>query len=41
MSGKTFVDTNVLIYTHDVDAGSKHETAKSVLDKLWSERTGV
>jgi predicted nucleic acid-binding protein len=41
MSDKTFVDTNVLIYAHDVDAGAKNETAKSVLDKLWSERTGV
>ena len=41
MSGKTFVDTNVLIYAHDVDAQVKHEVAKSVLRKLWSERTGV
>lgn len=41
MSGKTFVDTNILIYAHDVDAESKHETAKSVLDELWGERTGV
>ena len=41
MSDKTFVDTNVLIYAHDVDATSKHEVAKSVLRKLWSERTGV
>jgi predicted nucleic acid-binding protein len=41
MSGKTFVDTNVLIYAHDVDATAKHEVAKSVLRELWSERTGV
>ncbi len=41
MSAKTFVDTNVLIYAHDVDAGEKHETAKSVLRELWSERTGL
>lgn len=41
MSGKKFVDTNILIYAHDIDAGSKHETAKSVLDELWTERTGV
>ena len=41
MSDKTFVDTNVLIYAHDVDATAKHEVAKSVLRKLWSERTGV
>ena len=41
MSDKTFVDTNVLIYAHDVDAQAKHETAKSVLLELWSQRTGV
>jgi predicted nucleic acid-binding protein len=41
MSGKTFIDTNVLIYAHDIDAGAKHQIAKSVLRGLWSERTGV
>ena len=41
MNGKTFVDTNVLIYAHDVDAKTKHQTAKYVLRELWSERAGV
>lgn len=41
MNGKSFVDTNILIYAHDVDAGSKHEKAKRFLLELWSERTGV
>jgi predicted nucleic acid-binding protein len=41
MSDKTFVDSNVLIYAHDLDAKSKHETARSVLRDLWSQRTGV
>ena|ERR1700678_183775 len=41
MSDKTFVDTNVLIYAHDVDAKAKHEVAKNVLRELWSQRTGV
>lgn len=41
MSVKTFVDTNVLIYAHDVDAGEKREIAKSVLQELWAERTGI
>jgi|SRR6202022_3263779 predicted nucleic acid-binding protein len=41
MSGKTFIDTNVLIYAHDVDANAKHQIAKEVLHELWSERTGV
>ncbi len=41
MSGKTFIDTNVLIYAHDVDAKSKNDVARSILRLLWSERTGV
>ena len=41
MSAKIFVDTNVLIYAHDADAGEKHETAKAVLRDLWDRRTGV
>lgn len=41
MSAKTFVDTNILIYAHDADAGTKHETAKSVLRDLWGRRAGV
>lgn len=41
MNDKTFVDTNVLIYAHDVDAKAKHKVAKDVLRNLWSERGGV
>jgi predicted nucleic acid-binding protein len=41
MSDKTFIDTNVLIYAHDVDAKAKHQVAKGVLRELWSERSGV
>ncbi len=41
MTDKTFIDTNVLIYAHDVDAKAKHEVAQSVLRELWSQRTGV
>jgi predicted nucleic acid-binding protein len=41
MNGKTFVDTNVLIYAHDIDANAKNEIAKAVLRELWGERTGV
>jgi len=41
MSGKSFVDTNVLIYAHDADAGEKLRVAKAVLRELWSERAGV
>ena len=41
MTGRTFVDTNVLIYAHDVDAGTKRQTAQAILRGLWSERTGT
>lgn len=41
MSAKTFIDTNVLIYAHDNDAGAKHQIAKTILRDLWSERTGL
>jgi predicted nucleic acid-binding protein len=41
MSDRTFIDTNVLIYAHDVDAEAKHEAAKNILRGLWSERAGV
>lgn len=41
MSAKTFVDTNVLIYAHDVDAGTKHETARGILRHLWTQRAGI
>lgn len=41
MSDRTFVDTNVLIYAYDVDAKTKHGTAKGLLQELWKARTGV
>ena|ERR1041385_1822000 len=41
MNDRTFIDTNVLIYAHDVDAKAQHEAAKRILRELWSERTGV
>ena len=41
MSVKTFVDTNVLIYAHDVDAKEKNQEARAILSELWEERSGV
>jgi predicted nucleic acid-binding protein len=41
MSGRSFIDTSVLVYAHDIDAGAKHQIANTVLRELWSERTGV
>ena len=32
---RVFVDTNVLVYAHDVDAGEKHTVAKRKLAELW------
>jgi predicted nucleic acid-binding protein len=41
MNDKAFVDSNVLIYAHDLDAGAKREIAKTALRELWEEQTGV
>ena len=41
MNGKIFVDTNILIYAHDLDSGMKHEKAAALLGQLWESETGV
>ena len=35
-----FVDTNVLIYAHDVSAGPKHIRAQRLVRGLWTSREG-
>ena len=40
MSDLVFVDTNILVYAHDADAGIKHERAVSILKELWDKDTG-
>jgi predicted nucleic acid-binding protein len=41
MSGnRQFVDTNVLVYAHDVTAGEKHVRARALVEKLWDTREG-
>lgn len=40
-SDRAFVDSNVLIYAHDVDAGQKHAVARALLRDLWLSRSGV
>jgi len=40
MSAKTFVDTNLLVYAFDVDAGAKQDKAIEVLAELWRDREG-
>jgi predicted nucleic acid-binding protein len=35
-----FVDTNVLVYAHDIDAGDKHEQARALIRELWESGRG-
>lgn len=41
MNGKVFLDTNILVYAHDLDAGEKHAEAVKIVKDLWENRTGV
>jgi predicted nucleic acid-binding protein len=41
MSGKCFVDTDILIYAHDRSAGAKHLRAQMLLEQLWVSGWGV
>lgn len=36
-----FVDTNVLVYAEDLDAGPKRQRALDLVGRLWDERSGV
>ncbi|MFZ5852572.1 MAG: PIN domain-containing protein [Actinomycetota bacterium] len=35
-----FVDTNVLVYAHDITAGTKRDRARSLLAALWESGEG-
>ena len=37
---RQFVDTNVLVYAHDVSAGDKHARARSLVEHLWQAELG-
>ncbi len=42
MSGdKVFVDTNVLVYAYDIDAGQKHQIALDIMKDLWRSGLGI
>lgn len=41
MTARIFLDTNILVYAHDLDAREKHEIAKETVLKLWESRLGV
>jgi predicted nucleic acid-binding protein len=40
MTALRFVDTNILLYAHDRDAGDKHERARQLLITLWHANSG-
>jgi predicted nucleic acid-binding protein len=41
MSDRIFVDTNILVYAHDADAGDKHAAAAGAVADLWESRGGI
>jgi len=41
MSGKTFIDTNILVYAHNLDAPGKRATAGAALRELWELDAGA
>ncbi|WP_194834023.1 PIN domain-containing protein [Nocardia sp. XZ_19_369] len=38
---RTFIDTNILIYAHDIEAGERHRIARDVLADLWRRGVGL
>jgi predicted nucleic acid-binding protein len=42
MSGeRVFLDTNIIVYAYDRDAGRKHEIARNLLIDMWNAEGGV
>jgi predicted nucleic acid-binding protein len=41
MNDKAFVDTNILVYAHDLISGTKNERARALIENLWSVGGGV
>ncbi len=41
MNARQFVDTNILMYAHDVSAGAKHQRARALIEELWRTGAGV
>lgn len=41
MTDRVFVDTNVLVYAHDRDAGFKNDIACEVIADLWANQNGI
>lgn len=40
MSDKCFVDTNILLYAHQVSMGTKHQRARALVEDLWHSGNG-
>ncbi len=38
---RVFVDTNILIYAHDLDAGPKRDRAARALKSVWESGSGI
>ena len=41
MNDKIFVDTNILVYAHDLAAGDRHNQASTIIENLWDTNAGV
>lgn len=39
MHGDVFIDTNILVYAHDRDAGKRHEQARMRVAELWQRQS--
>ena len=37
MTADAFIDTNILVYAYDVDAGARHEKAKALVAEAWRD----
>lgn len=40
-AGRTFVDTNVLVYAHDATEAVRQPMARAALEQLWADGTGT
>jgi predicted nucleic acid-binding protein len=39
-SQKIFIDTNILVYAHDLSTGEKHRIAKELISTIWNNQNG-
>jgi len=39
-SNRQFVDTNILVYAHDISAAEKHTIAKTLVSEIWRSGNG-